>query len=125
MTKPRFLENYWLRTILKLLAVDAVLVALAWMLYRFAGWFQSYYFSDVVFMLGCLELFIGALGNFAQPYSGTSDARMEHQGYVVQASEKEQRFQHIEASMRQRSFSVNFVILGVLTLLLAVVLTYA
>ena len=124
MEKSRLLQNYWLRAILKLLAVEIILIILVGVLHQFVGSFQRFYLSDIFFMLGSLLLGIGAVGNFARPYSGSSDARVGNQSYHVQATEQEQRSQMLEEAFKQRSISLSFVIIGLLNILLAAVLTY-
>lgn len=124
MKKTPLIKNYWPRTLLKLLVVEVVLVALCWVLHRYVGWFQRYYFSDVIFMLGALALTIGGIGSMARSYEGSSDARMKDQAYHIQSTEQERRSQKIEGAVRQRAFSLSFVIIGFVNILLAGILTY-
>lgn len=124
MKKPQLTQKYWPRTILRLLVVEVILVALCWVLHRYVGWFQRFYFSDVIFMLGALALTIGGIGSMARSYEGSSDARMKDQTYHIQPTEQERRAQKIESAVRQRAFSLSFVIIGLMNLVLAGILAY-
>jgi hypothetical protein len=120
MFKGKFLRSFFLRAALGLLTWEAATLILAWLLFRWWYWLQR--FSDVLFLVGVLQLMAGSVGMLGRPYE-VSNSPWGVPALPVQASEQEKRWQLIATRIEQRSFAVRIILCGVLTVLLAVVLS--
>ena len=120
MFKGKFL-SFSLRAVLGLLALDAATLVLAWLLFR--RWYWLHHFSDVLFLVGVLQLMAAGVGMMGRPYE-VSNSPVGVPALPVQDSEQEKRWQLIATLIEQKSFALRLIVCGVLTVLLAVVLTY-
>jgi hypothetical protein len=121
MFKSKFLLSFSLHAVLGVLILEAVSLVLAWLLFRWWYWLQ--HFSDVLFLVGVLQLMAASLGMMSRPYE-VSNSPWGVPALPVQASEQEKRWQSIATLIEQKSFALRMIVCGVLTILLAVVLTY-
>ncbi len=121
MIKGKSLLGFSLRTILWVLAFEAVTVLLAWLLFRW--WYWLKHFSDVLFLVGVLELMAAALGMLGRPYE-VSNSPWGVWAPAVHASEQEKRWEAVATLIEQKSFALRMIACGTLTVLLAVILSY-
>jgi hypothetical protein len=119
MFKGRFFRSSCLVTILKILALEAVLVVLSWLLYQRSG-SQRIHYSDVLLMIGVLMSFFAAFGMMSSSYGKTETPF----AFRVRTSEEEQRVQMLDSLMRQKSASLYMGATGGLSILLSVFFTY-
>ena len=122
MFRSRLFWSFILRESLKLLACEIVLVALALLLYSRVNWLQRYYFSDVLFLVGVLEVLTASVGMLGSPYGVTSPYGVP--AVPVQASEEELHDQQVAELMEKTSFAKRVTVIGLLTILAAVALLY-
>jgi uncharacterized membrane protein len=54
MSKGGTSQFFWRRTVLGLLACEAAIMAVTWLLFRQMSWRQHFLFSDVLFLIGVL-----------------------------------------------------------------------
>jgi hypothetical protein len=120
MFTGRFFRSSCLGAILRVLALEAVLVALSWLLYHQVGSKQSLHFSDVLFITGILVCFVAAYGMIRNPYSEFIGPFAPH----IRTSEEEHHEDLLESLMKQKSGSMHLFTIGVLAILLSVFFTY-
>ena len=92
MFKGKFLRLFSLRAVLGLLALEAATLVLAWLLFRWWHWLQR--FSDVLFLVGVLQLMAASFGMMGRPYE-VPNSPWGVTALPVQASEDEKRWQSI------------------------------
>ena len=116
MIKQRWFPSVWLRFGLELLVWEAVVLALAWMLFSRMHW--GHYFSDVLFVVGVLELMAASVGMLGRPYE-PSGGGYGVPALPVQPSEQERREQAVAEFIEKRAFALRLVASGLLTVLAA------
>src|SRR5512145_782727 len=114
----KLLSKPWVRKVLILVVWEALVVALAWFLYKQVHWGK--FFSDTLFVLGSLELMIASVGMITKPY-GVPLSGFGVIAAPVQPSERELREQMVAEFTQKRLFAQRLAISGVITILLAVV----
>ena len=118
MVKHRWFHAFWLRFGLELLVWEAVVLALAWMLFSRMHW--GHYFSDVLFAVGVLELMAASVGMLGRPYE-TASGGYGVPALPVQPSEQERREQAVAEYIEKRSFALRLGASGLLTVLAALI----
>ena len=88
MFKGKFFRSFYFRTGLELLAWEAATLVLAWLLFRWWFWLQR--FSDVLFLVGVLQLMAASLGMMGRPYE-VSNSPWGVPSSPVHDSEQEKR----------------------------------
>jgi len=121
MFKSKFFRLFSLRAVLGLLALEAGTLVLAWLLFRWWYWLQR--FSDMLFLVGVLQIMAASFGMMGRPYE-VNNSPWGVTAPPVQASEEEKRWQSIATLIKQKSFALRMIVCGVLTILLSVVLIY-
>ncbi len=120
----RFLRSFWFRIGLEALVSEAILVALLWLLYQQVSSLQRFYFSDVLFIVGTLECLTASAGLMSRPYRETGGPWFSVQALPVQASEEERRKQALANFVKQKTFGIRLLVMGLLAILLSVVLVF-
>jgi hypothetical protein len=120
MDKTRSFRTFLWRAVLKVLILEVILIALAWLLYQRVSWFERLYFSDILFTMGALVLMIGSFGMMDHPFP-TSDGPWRPAPEPA-AQPKLTRSQALIRAIEQKSVGLSLVFLGLLTLLMAVIL---
>ena len=122
--KRLYLRSFWFRISLQALGLWAVIVALAWLLYWQVSSLQRLYFSDVLFVAGTLECLVASGGLLGRPFETTGSAQYGLPALPVQPTEEERRVQTLANFAQQRTFGIRLFAVGLLTILLAVCLTF-
>ena len=124
MFKGRFSRSFCLRPVLEVLAGEAALIALVWLLFRLVSLLQHYYFSDLLFLVGALELLFAGVAMLGTPDYVSSAPWKGMPAPRVQATEEEKRFQALAEMVENRPFVVRLGASGALTILAAVALLF-
>ncbi len=109
---------------LEVLAVWAAQLALLWLLYGQVGSLQRFYFSDILFIVGIMESLAASGGLMGRPYEIAGSAVYGVPALPVQPTEEERRRQAIANFAQQRKFGIRLFAIGILTILLAIVMTF-
>lgn len=121
MTKGKSLRSFFLHIGLWLLILEAAAFVIAWLLFRLWYWVPR--FSDVLLLVGVLQVMAASVGMLNRPYE-VSNSPWGVPVLPVQATEQEKRWQSIATLIEQKSFAVRMIVCGAITLLLAVILSY-
>lgn len=121
MSKNRFLRSVFFRMGLKVLAWEAVLVAVTWLLSKRVSGLQGHPFSDGLFIVGTLALIVASTGMMGSPYAVGPAVGM---GLTVQPTERERREQQLAEFVQKRSFALPLASSGLLTILVSLFLTF-
>jgi hypothetical protein len=122
MHKGKLFRSFLLHLSLEMLAWEAATLVLSFLLFRLWNWLQR--FSDVLFLVGVLELMAAGVGMLGRPYE-VSNSPWGVFSSPVKTSEDEKRWQSIATLIEQRSFALRMIICGALTFLLAAILSYS
>jgi hypothetical protein len=121
----KFSWRFILRMGLTLFAIEAVLLALAGLFYWKVGPLHRFYFSDILLIIGGVELATAGFGMLRNgPFGGTSGGGYGIPAFPVQPSESEVVMQIAAEFVQGNSFAVKLAISGLLTILAAAFFTY-
>ncbi len=123
MYKRRSFGAVLLRTVLIILAWEAVLLTLSWLLYQHQTHWHRYRFSNILFIIGALEMMIASLGMMNRTYE-VPNSPYGVWASPVQDSEQEKRYIMIANIIEQKAFGIRLAAIGLLTILLGVGLSY-
>lgn len=118
MFRGDFFQSSRFQEIKRLLALEAILVFLFWLLHRYAGFLQNFPFGDVLFIAGGLMLFVAGFGMMRGDTDLTGGTRQRGPAPQVQPTESE----HEEETKQKMSFGVRLAICGGITILISVVI---
>lgn len=121
MFKGNLSRLFSLRAVMGLLALEAATLILAYLLFRWWNWLQR--FSDVLFLVGVLQIMAASFGMMGRPYE-VPNSPWGVTASPVQTSEDEKRWQSIANLIKQRSFAWRMIVCGVITFLFSVILMY-
>ncbi len=110
----------WLRLGLQVLAWEAVLLILAWYLHQNWILMQHLRFSDALFFVGVVVCTIGSGGMLRNPFDTTAGP-YGNPAFPVEVSDEERRILLVDGYIRQKSFALRMLGLGLLTILMSVV----
>jgi hypothetical protein len=113
-----------LQEVLKLLVWGAALTALAWFFFSRVSFLQNMRFSDLLFIVGAIELMIATVGMMRGPEDYTISPGMGRLAFPVKITEEEKREAMVADFIERNSFAVRMLIIGLLTFLASGVLTY-
>lgn len=115
MFRGQFFQSSWFQEVLKLLALEAVLVFLFWLLHRYAGFMRNFPFGDVLFIAGGLMLFVAGFGMLR---GDTDLARgLKQRGPALQVQPTESEVQ--EDNKQKMSSGVRLAMCGGITILIS------
>lgn len=121
MAKRTFFLIFSLRKVLAVLALEAGILGLAYLVFRWWYWLQ--HFSDVLCLFGVMQLMAASLGMMTRPYE-VSDSPFGVPALPVQATEEEKHWQAVATVIEQKSFAFTMIFCGLITMVIAVVLSY-
>ena len=107
-----------------MLALGVGLIALTWLLFKRVDYLQNMRFSDLLFIVGALELMIATVGMMRGPDDYTVSPGMGRSAFPVKSTEEEKREAMLAGFIQQNSFAVRMLALGLLTFLASGVLAY-
>lgn len=107
-----------------MLVIEIVQIAVAWLLNRNVRSMQHIRFTDGLFLLGVLELMAASIGMMGRPYNASQGPGRGVPAYPVQPSDQEERSQALAELVEGHYFASRLAIIGVVTILIAVGLTY-
>jgi hypothetical protein len=124
MFKGSFFPSRWLRAILTLLACEAALLVVTWLLFGQVQWLQQRFtFNDTLFLVGLLELVAAGIGMLSKPFGFI---RQRGRGIVpeppLESPADEQPLPRLGDYIAERSFAIRMAASGILTILASVVL---
>ncbi len=123
MANTRFFRVYWLRAGLKLLVLEVAFLALAWLLYQHESGWHRFRFSDVLFIISSIMLITASVGMMSRPFE-IPNSPWGVTALPVQPSEEERHLQILANYYEQKKFGVSLAVMGLLTFLVAVGLSY-
>lgn len=124
MLKDQSFRSFLLRSSLKVLAWEAALVILAWLLFRQMTWLQQIQFGDLLFLIAIVLFLIAGAGMPGNPYSDSTEYWRGMPVFPVQLTEQEKRQQRLAEIIAERSFALRMGALGLLTILFAAGFSY-
>ena len=114
----KLFHSFWLRLVVELIVWQGVVLGLSWLIYWRMNWVR--YFSDVLFLVGALELMGASIGMLRNPYR-VFDGGWGVPALPTQPTEEERREQALAEYIQQRLFAVRMGASGVLTIVAAVI----
>jgi hypothetical protein len=103
--------------------LEVAFLALSWLLNQYWILLQRFSYADVLFIMGTLACMIGAVGMMRSPY-WLSLSPWGVWAPAVQSTEEEKREQLMDEIKHQKSFGLNVLAVGVISILLSIALTY-
>lgn len=117
MFSSPFFRTFWVQEIFRLLAMEAVLVFLFWLLYRYGGFLKNFPFADALFIAGGIMLMMAGFGMLRGDTDLAVGTKQIGPSPVVRPSGSDLH----EETERKLSFGVRLAICGALTLLISLV----
>ena len=123
MLKRRVYRTFYFRLGLQILALEAVFLAFSWLLHRYWIILQRFSYADVLFFMGTLAGLMGSIGMMRSPYR-LALSPWGVWASSVQSTEDQKHTQLVDELMHQTSFGLRVLAVGVITILLAIAMTY-
>lgn len=119
MRANRFDRKIILRLIRDVVVMEAVVVAVSWLLQRYWSALEHFSLGDVLFMMGGFSFFAGSVGMMRSPYWNVlSPTGIWASG--TQANETEKHTQLVDEMLHQFSFGMSLIATGVIAVLLSI-----
>lgn len=118
MFRGAFFQSSRFHEIKRVLALEAILVFLFWLLHRYAGFLGNFPFGDVLFIAGGLMLFMAGFGMMRGDTDLARGPRQHGPELQVKPTEGEKE----EDTKQKMSFGVRLAICGGITILISLVI---
>jgi len=123
VSRRRVFLSYFFRLSLQILALEAVFLAIAWLLHRYWSILQRFSFADVLFFVSVVVGMIGSFGMLHNPFA-IALSPLGVWAPSIRVTEEEKQVQLVDELLHQTSFNLRLLAVGVITFLLAVALTF-